>query len=99
MDTWTIKNNIKEGKVKFKVGDKVICFRRKTNGHPRKIKDDIEYTIKSIVNDDLFVTHSLEIQTVQIGWIHNIDQTIKVHKTYMISKADLREIKINEIFR
>ena len=92
MDSWTIKSNIRDGKVRFKVGDKVICFRRKTNGHPRKIKDDVEYTIKSIINDDLLVTtHSLD----GIGW----SQVIKVHKTYMISKADLREIKINEILR
>ena len=92
MDTWTIKNNIRDAKVKFKVGDKVICFRRKTNGHPKSIKDDVEYTIKSIVNDDLFIaTHSLD----GIGW----NQVIKVHKSYMISKTDLREIKINEILK
>lgn len=92
MDTWTILNKIKDGKVKFRVDDKVICFRRKSNGHPRSIKDDVEYTIKSIINDDLVVsTHSLD----GIGW----NQSIKVHKTYMISKADLREIKINEILR
>jgi hypothetical protein len=88
MDSWTIKSNIRDGKVKFKVGDKVICFRRKTNGHPRKIKDDVEYTIKSIVNDDLFIaTHSLN----GIGW----NQVIKVHKTYMIPKYILRDIKLN----
>lgn len=92
MDSWTIKSNIRDGRVKFRVGDKVICFRRKTNGHPRMIKDDVEYTIKSIINDDLLVTtHSLD----GIGW----SQVIKVHKTYMISKADLREIKINEILK
>jgi len=91
MDSWTIKSNIKDGKVRFKVGDKVVCFRRKTNGHPRKIKDDVEYTIKEINQDDLIVTnHSLD------GIRHVI---IKVHKTYMISKADLREIKINEILK
>jgi hypothetical protein len=98
MDSWTIKSNIKDGKVKFKVGDSVICFRRKANGHPRKIKDDVEYIIKSIVNDDLFVTtHSLD----GIGWNAPLlqHQAIKVHKTYLISKADLREIKINEILR
>ena len=92
MDSWTIKSNIREGKVRVKVGDKVICFRRKTNGHPRKIKDDVEYTIKSIINDDLLVTtHSLD----GIGW----SQVIKVHKSYMISRKSLRDIKINEILK
>jgi hypothetical protein len=92
MDSWTIVNQIKDGRITYKVGDKVICFRRKTNGHPRRIKDDVEYTIKEINQDDLIVTnHSLD----GIGW--NVG--IKVHKTFMISRKELREIKINEILR
>ena len=92
MDTGSLIGYIKNGSVDYKVGDKVICFRRKTNGHPRRIKDDVEYTIKEINQDDLIVTnHSLD----GIGW--NVG--IKVHKTFMISRKELREIKINEILR
>jgi hypothetical protein len=92
MDSWTIVNQIKNGRITYKVGDKVICFRRKTNGHPRRIKDYVEYTIKSITNDDFHVaTHSLD----GIGW----NNEIKIHKTYMISKNELREIKINQILK
>ena len=34
-----IKDQIKSGKISFNVGDEVICFRRKPNGHPRGIKE------------------------------------------------------------
>jgi hypothetical protein len=92
MDTGNLIGHIKNGSVDYKVGDKVICFRRNSRGHPRSIKDDVEYTIKSITYDDLFVaTHSLD----GIGW----NQIIKVHKSYMISRKALRDIKINEILK
>jgi hypothetical protein len=92
MDTGNLIGHIKNGSVDYKVGDKVICFRRNSRGHPRSIKDDVEYTIKSITYDDLFVaTHSLD----GIDW----NQIIKVHKSYMISRKALRDIKINEILK
>ena len=88
MDTGNLIGYIKNGSVDYKVGDKVICFRRNSRGHPRSIKDDVEYTIKSITYDDLFVaTNSLDG-----NWI-------KVHKSYMISRKALRDIKINEILK
>ena len=92
MDTGNLIGYIKNGSVDYKVGDKVICFRRNSRGHPRSIKDDVEYTIKSITYDDLHVaTHSLD----GIGW----NNEIKVHKSYMISRKSLRDIKINEILK
>ena len=92
MDTGNLIGYIKNGRVDYKVGDKVICFRRNSRGHPRSIKDDVEYTIKSITYDDLHVaTHSLD----GIGW----NNEIKVHKSYMISRKSLRDIKINEILK
>lgn len=92
MDTGNLIGYIKNGSVDYEVGDKVICFRRNSRGHPRSIKDDVEYTIKSITYDDLHVaTHSLD----GIGW----NNEIKVHKSYMISRKSLRDIKINEILK
>jgi hypothetical protein len=92
MDTGNLIGYIKNGSVDYKVGDKVICFRRKASGHPRRIKDDVEYIIKSITYDDLHVaTHKLD----GIGW----NNEIKVHKSYMISRKALRDIKINEILK
>lgn len=92
MDTGNLIGYIKNGSVDYEVGDKVICFRRNSRGHPRSIKDDVEYTIKSITYDDLHVAaHSLD----GIGW----SQVIKVHKSYMISRKSLRDIKINEILK
>ena len=92
MDTGNLIGYIKNGSVDYKVGDSVICFRRKANGHPKRIKDGVDYIIKSITYDDLFVAnHSLD----GIGW----NAEIKVHKSYMISRKTLRDIKINEILK
>jgi len=90
MDKWVIKDGIKRGKTKFLEGDEVIVFRRKNNGHPRALKDNEAYIIIKIENDSLIVAqHSSDA----VGFL----EPIKVHKTYMISKRYLREIKINSI--
>jgi hypothetical protein len=92
MDTGNLIYLIKNGGVNYNVGDEVYCFRRNSKGHPRRIKDDATYIIKSIHYDDLFIAnHSLD----GIGW----NSQIKVHKSYMISKSSFREIKINEILK
>ena len=80
MDIGNLIGYIKNGSVDYKVDDKVICFRRNSRGHPRSIKDDVEYTIKSITYDDLFVaTNSLD---------GNWSPVIKVHKSYMRSRKE-----------
>lgn len=90
MNNWVIKDNIKRGKTKFFIGDEVIVFRRKNNGHPRSLKDNENYIIRKIENDCLFVSKNSSII---------ISELIKVHKTYMISKRYLREVKINSILK
>ena len=62
-----IKDQIKSGKISFNVGDEVICFRRKPNGHPRGIKDNVVYTIKE-VNDDGHL-HVAMRSNDGIGWM------------------------------
>jgi len=101
MDTGNLIGYIKNGSVDYEVGDKVICFRRNSRGHPRSIKDDVEYTIKSITYDDLHVaTHSLDgIHFSKLGVFIGWNNEIKVHKSYMISRKALRDIKINEILK
>lgn len=86
-----IKDQIKSGKISFNVGDEVICFRRKPNGHPRAIKDNVVYTIKE-VNDDGHL-HVAMRSNDGIGWM----QTIRVHKYYMIRRDLLRDIKLDSI--
>jgi len=90
MDTWIIRGKIKRGLVGFSVGETVVLFRRKKT-YP-KLEDGVEYTIQSIENDFLLVrNHS----TDGIGW----NQPIKVHKTYVMSKSGLRDIKIDILFK
>lgn len=92
MNNWCIIDDIKRGKTEFIEGDEVMVFRRKPNGHPRGLNDDEFYIVQKIENDSLIVAqHSSD----GVGFL----QPVKVHKTYMISKRFLREIKINSILK
>lgn len=95
MDTRVIVDRIRDGKVTYNIGELVTCFRRNSRGHPKKIKDNVEYKIISKNIEDLII-----IDAYHFSDIHKIgNDRIKVHRSYMISKAALRELKINEILR
>lgn len=90
MDNWVTRDKIKRGLITYNVGETVVLFRRK-KAYP-KLEDDVEYTIQSIENDFLLVRkHSGD----GIGWT----APIKVHKTYVISKSGLRDIKIDILLK
>lgn len=92
MDNWIIKNMIKNGLITYIIGDEVVLLKRKKSGYPRSIKDGEVYIVTSIENDQIIVSqHSSD----GIGWL----QQIKVHKTYLINKSKLRDIKINSILK
>jgi hypothetical protein len=79
---------IEKGLVSYVKGEKVVLFRRKSNGYPKGIKDGVEYTIRGIHGEGIEVAlHSSD----GVGWL----QSIKVHKTYMIPKYALRDINLN----
>lgn len=82
---WKLVDMIKRGIISFQKNECVYVFRRKRNGHPRALKDNIGYFILSEDSDSLFV-----IQTDGVA-------AIKVHKTYMVNKKTLRDIKLNLI--
>lgn len=87
---WKLVDMIKKGVITFQKGDVVKVFRRKVNGYPRGLKDDEEYFVRNIDSDSLFVAqHSSD----GIGWL----SPIRVHKTYMMNKNTLRDIKLNSI--
>lgn len=87
---WKLIDMIKRGIISFQKDDSVYVFRRKKNGHPRALKDNEEYFIRNIDSDSLFVAkHS----TDGVGWL----APIRVHKTYMMNKNTLRDIKLNLI--
>jgi hypothetical protein len=79
---------IEKGLVSYVKGEKVVLFRRKSNGYPRGIKDDVEYTIRGIYGEGIEVALN---SSDGKGWL----QSIKVHKTYMIPKYALRDINLN----
>jgi hypothetical protein len=90
MKKYYIKDKIKQGEIKYNIGDEVVVVRRKQNGYPHRLKDDTVYIVKRIENDNLVISqHSLD----GVGFL----PSIKVHKTYVCNKSDLRDIKINDI--
>ncbi len=93
MNNLEIRDKIKRGLISYEVGDEVVCFARKSNGHPRGVKDGVTYIIKHIDLDGHIVVaqHSLD----GIGFL----QSIRVHKMYMIKKSDLREFKLEKILK
>jgi hypothetical protein len=86
---WKFDDMCKRGIITYDKGDEVIVFKRKSDGHPRSLKDDIIYTIYDVNVDG----HLLVRFRQGTRW----SQTIKIHKKYVISKTQLRDIKINEI--
>lgn len=91
MDNWVVINKIKNGTVRYSVGDEVVIFRRKSK-YPSLVEDGVVYTILNIENDFLNIRkRSLDGH----GWL----QPIKVHKTYMIHPGELRDIKLDILLR
>lgn len=105
MNYWILKDKIKRGLISYNIGDEVVCFRRKSNGHPRGVKDNVIYTIKNIDDDGHLYIATLSSDTDSINSSSftpnrsvRFMQPIRVHKTYMINKSELRNIKLNYLF-
>ena len=87
---WKITDMIKKGMITYQVDSEVILFRKKSNGYPSGIKEDVDYTIKRVEGEAIYVAlHSSD----GVGWL----QPIKVHRTYMIPKYALREANLNRL--
>ena len=93
MNRWVLKDRIKRGIIQFELGDEVICFDRKVNGHPRSIKDGISYVVTHLDEDGhMTVESSPQWESFEL-------QHIRIHKIYMMRKSELRDIKLSEIFK
>jgi hypothetical protein len=91
MNIWDIQDKIKRGLISYNIGDEVICFVRKNNGHPRAVKENVTYTITNIDMDG-------HLHLAEDTSVVNFFNTIRVHKIYMIKQSDLRDIKLNKLF-
>jgi hypothetical protein len=91
MNTWILRDRIKRGFISFKEGDEVVCFNRKSNGHPKSIKESVTYVVKGVDLDGHLMVHQRSGNG--IGFL----QPIRVHKIYMIPKIILRDIKLNNL--
>jgi hypothetical protein len=89
MNTWVIKDKIKNGTISFEIGDEVVIFWRKGNGYPSLINDDKVYRVDNIENEILYVRERNEKSFKKMP--------IRVHKTYMVPLYVIREIKLNSL--
>lgn len=87
MINWLIENLIKKGEISFELNEEVVLFKRKKNGYPNNISDDLVYIVDEIEGDYLFIYEK------------GSKNMYKIHKTYMINKETLRDIKINHILK
>ena len=82
-----IKYLIKDGSVKYNIGDEVIIWRRKRNGYPKFLKDNVVYIITNILPDGhLLLKNDSDVYFKP-----------KIHKKYVINKSLLRDIKLDYI--
>lgn len=92
MDTWKIKRKITDGEIYYNVGDCVTVFRRKANGYPRQLKDGVTYYVTSIWGDSMKVHEDPNARDK--GY-----EGYKVHKSFIIQKDTLRELRLEELFK
>ena len=74
--------------VKISVGDRVVVFRRKTNGHPKSLKDGKVYKVLNIIGEDIEVEGEAYFKSVI---------RVKVHKSYLITIDYMRDEIINKL--
>jgi hypothetical protein len=92
MNVWKLVDKIKSGSVTYSPGDELILIRRKSNGYPNAIKDDEQWFLKKEDREFLIIAkRSLN----GIGWL----QEKRIHRTYLIPKYYLREIKLEELLK
>jgi len=91
MNDWVLKDRIKKGLVPYNIGDEVVILKRKSNGHPRAVKDGVVYIVKQIDLDGHITV--AQRSSDGVGYL----QPIRVHKMYLINKSVLRDIKLNSI--
>jgi len=83
--TW-FKDLYKSDKINFVIGDKVVLFRRKVNGYPRALEENVIYRIVRFENENLILTKEESYGTFnQNSFISSTKyKEIKVHRSYVI---------------
>lgn len=92
-----IVKKIHNKEIKYSVGDIVFLFRRKINGHPKVLSENIPYIVKKIESDFVYVDVS---KKSSLGYNSNFDY--KVNKVFLLPdyfyKMINREEIINKLF-
>ena len=86
MDKVQIKDGIRIGDIKYRIGDSVVLIRRKKNGYPKALEDNRVYKIDSLENDNIIIKKPKS----------GISST-KVHRSYVVPVSYLRNDIIEKL--
>lgn len=86
-EIWKIKDEIKNNKITFNIGDEVILYNKKSNGYPKGL----------IIGESYLVENVKEIDKIIISSKNGYIQSRKVCNKYFINKQILRNIKIDQL--
>ena len=94
MINWHIIDSIKNGTIKYRAGDEVQVFRRKKNGYPKGLEDDVTYYVLEDNGDTVTISKNRAEHLKKFATSFK-----RIHKTFLINKAALRDIKIKLILK
>jgi ABC-type phosphate transport system ATPase subunit len=89
-----VLEHLEQMRKEHNIGDIVYLIKRKANGFPKSILDNIPYTIQGIEgnNDVLIIARKA---SNGIGYYQNA----KIHKNYMSGLSTIRDMKIEELLK
>jgi hypothetical protein len=89
-----VLEHLEQMRSEHKIGDIVYLIKRKSNGFPKSINDDIPYTIQAIEgnNDVLIIARQA---SNGIGYY----QSVKIHKSYMSGLSFIRNKRLEELLK
>ncbi len=94
-EIWRIQDDIKYGKLNFRIGDDVMVFCKRPDGYPRHLQIGDFGRIVGIELNHFTIDFS---QTYKNLLPNGISPTsVKIAKKYMASKMHIRDLKINRI--
>lgn len=86
-------------RITFEIGDRVVLFRRKANGHPRALEDNVIYRILRHDVDNLVLVKDEGFESFEQNSFINSSKfkEIKVHRSYVIPMNINRASLIDKI--
>jgi hypothetical protein len=81
-----LRDRIRNNKITFRKGDKILLLRKKSNGYPKTLSLDKEYIVEYIIGE-------------KIGLINDEGREYSCNKTFFTRKGDLRDSYLERILK